>query len=136
MNIDAEELMTAEVVTVSEDTPLSAALEIMQEHDIRHLPVVRGKRLVGMLSDRDLQGLGLRLAVDMETLDRLESKLRAKVKTAMSSHLVTVHPSSDVAEIIDRLVEERIGAVPVVEEDELVGIVSYVDVLRAVRDGL
>ena len=136
MNIDAEELMTAEVVTVSEETPLSVALGIMQEHDIRHLPVVRGKRLVGMLSDRDLSGLGLRLAVDMETLERLESKLRATVKSAMSSHLVTVHPSSDLGEIIDRLVEERIGAVPVVEEDELVGIVSYVDVLRAVRDGL
>ena len=58
MGITAEEIMTADVTTVDEDTSLGAALEVMQEKRIRHLPVVRGERLVGLLSDRDLKALG------------------------------------------------------------------------------
>lgn len=136
MDMNAEELMTVDVATVSEDTTLAVALQIMQDKGIRHLPVVRGKRLVGMLSDRDLQGLGLRLAVDLESLERLEAKLAARVKTVMSTTLITATPVSDVSEIIDLFLEEQIGAVPVVEGEDLVGIVSYVDVLRGLRDQL
>ena len=49
MAITAEEIMTERVTTIREDAPLSAALEVMQEHRIRHLPVVDGDRLVGLL---------------------------------------------------------------------------------------
>lgn len=136
MDINAEELMTVDVVTVSEDTTLAAALQIMQEKGIRHLPVVRGERLVGMLSDRDLQSLGLRLVVDLESLEKLESKLTADVATVMSTDLVTVTAVSEVAEVIDLLLEEQIGAIPVIEGENLIGIVSYVDVLRGMRERL
>lgn len=51
MGITAEEIMTEDVTTVTEGTSLATALEIMQEKRIRHLPVVRDRRLVGMLSD-------------------------------------------------------------------------------------
>ncbi|MCB9596756.1 MAG: CBS domain-containing protein [Sandaracinaceae bacterium] len=136
MDINAEELMTADVVTVSEETTLAGALAVMQEKGIRHLPVVRGERLVGMLSDRDLQSLGLRLVVDIESLERLESKLNADVGSVMSTELITITSVTDVNEIIDLLVEEQVGAIPVVEGENLIGIVSYVDVLRAVREQL
>ncbi|MEZ4337046.1 MAG: CBS domain-containing protein [Sandaracinaceae bacterium] len=136
MDINAEELMTVDVVTVSEDTTLAAALQVMQEKGIRHLPVVRGDRLVGMLSDRDLQSLGLRLVVDIESLERLESKLNADVASVMSTNLITVTAISDVSEIIDLFLEEQVGAVPVIEGENLVGIVSYIDVLRGMRERL
>lgn len=136
MDINAEELMTTDVVTVEEGTTLAAALEIMQEKGIRHLPVVRGERLVGMLSDRDLQSLGLRLVVDLESLERLESKLTADVASVMSTNLITVTAISDVSEIIDLFLEEQVGAVPVIEGENLVGIVSYIDVLRGMRERL
>lgn len=130
----AEEIMTDKVTTIGEDAPLSAALEVMQEQEIRHLPVVDGDRLVGMISDRDLQSLGLGLVVDVETFDSLQAKLSLKVTEAMSSNLVTVTRVTDLVELADLLIEEKIGAVPVTEGENLVGIVSYVDVLRAWRD--
>ena len=136
MNINAKELMTENVATVSAETSLAAALEIMQEKNIRHLPVVREQQLVGMLSDRDLRGLGLRLVVDMESLERLESKLGATVGSLMSSNLLTVTEIAELEEILDLFVDEHVGAVPVVEGEKLLGIISYVDVLRAVRDQL
>jgi len=136
MQINARELMTENVATVNPETSLAAALEIMQEKNIRHLPVVQDQRLVGMLSDRDLRGLGLRLVVDIESLERLESKLGATVGSVMSSNLLTVTEVTEAEEIIDLFVDEQVGAVPVVEGQVLIGIVSYIDVLRAVREQL
>jgi CBS domain-containing protein len=130
----AEEIMTERVTTLREDAPLSAALEVMQEQNIRHLPVVRGDRLVGMLSDRDLTALGLGPVTDLSALDSLQEKLAKKVGEAMSTSLVTVSRVTGLVEIADLLIEEKIGAVPVTEGEDLVGIVSYVDVLRAWRD--
>jgi len=136
MEISAEDIMTEEVTTVFEGSSLGAALEIMQEQEIRHLPVIRGQRLVGMLSDRDVRAIGLRRVVDMESLDRLESRMTATVASVMTTNVWTVTRISGVVEIIDILIEERVGAVPVVHGGELVGIVSYVDVLRAMRECL
>ena len=134
MGITAEEIMTVDPTAVTEDTSLGVALEIMQDLNIRHLPVVRGQSLVGMLSDRDIRGLGLRLVVDMESLERLEAKKSALVGAVMSSNIITVSRITEVKEIVDLMIEEKVGAVPVTEGGELIGIVSYVDVLRATRD--
>ncbi len=134
----AEDIMTDDVATVDEDLTVGEALEIMEEKDIRHLPVVRGREIVGMLSDRDLRGLGVSLVSDVESLQRLLARLGAKVTVLMSSDVITVEPATDVREIVDLMLEEKISAVPVVDEDtnDLMGIVSYVDVLRAMRDAV
>jgi len=132
----AEELMTTDVTSVSEDAPLRVALEQMQELSIRHLPVTREGKLVGILSDRDVQSMGLRLVTDVESLERLEAKLTLTVGAAMSGNVLSVNRADDVVEVVDLLVEEKVGAVPVVDEGRLVGIISYVDVLRAMRDTL
>lgn len=135
MGITAEEVMTEKVTTVQPNAPLSAALEVMQEQRIRHLPVVDGDQLVGMLSDRDLQSLGFGVVRDMESYDALQAKLTTSVSDAMSSNLLTVTRITELGEITDLLIEEKVGAVPVTDGDNLVGIISYVDVLRAWRDG-
>lgn len=134
----ADEIMTDDVTTIEETSTLAQAVEIMEERGIRHLPVVRGSELVGMLSDRDLRGYGVSLVSDVETLERLQARLGAPVTNAMSSDVIRVRPSTDVGEVVDLLLEEQIHAVPVVDDDTdtLVGIVSTVDILRAVRDRL
>lgn len=134
----AEEIMTDDVTTIDEGATLGAALEVMEEQGIRHLPVVRGREVIGMLSDRDLRGVGVSMVHDIESLDRLQARLGRRVTELMSGNVLTVGPQSEVGEIVDLMVEEKVSAVPVVDEDgnDLVGIVSYVDVLRAVRDSL
>src|SRR5690606_3665292 len=101
------------VTTVDEDLTVGEALEIMEEKDIRHLPVVRGREVVGMLSDRDMRGLGVSLVSDVESLQRLQARLGAKVTSLMSSDVITVEPATDVREIVDLMLEEKISAVPV-----------------------
>ncbi|MFW6067710.1 MAG: CBS domain-containing protein [Myxococcota bacterium] len=132
----AEEIMTENVTTVDETVSLAEAMEILSELDVRHLPVVRDGEITGMISDRDLRSLGLDAVTDLENIDKLKARLGTPVSSLMSGDVLSVDRSTDVQEIIDLMLEERVGAVPVVEEDsnDLVGIVSYVDVLRATRD--
>lgn len=134
----ADEIMTEDVRTIEETATVGQAFEIMESEGIRHLPVVRGRELVGMLSDRDLRGYGLSMVTDLEGVERAKARLGSKVATMMSANLITVTPDTDVAEIVDLMLEERIHAVPVIEEEsnELVGIVTTVDMLGAVRDQL
>jgi CBS domain-containing protein len=135
----AEEIMTKRPVTVvDESATLDQALRLMSEHEIRHLPVLRGEEVVGMLSDRDLRSLGLSMAEDPASLERLAARLRMRVQDLMTGDVISVGPATDVAEIIDLMLEEKVSALPVIDADEseLLGIVSYVDVLRAVQDEL
>ncbi len=126
----AEDLMTEEPLTIEPGTPVAEAIALMSKLEIRHLPVVAGGRLVGVLSDRDLASV---------THDR-EARPAAMAQPIVR-HIarapVFVTKSAPIRDIIDVLVSNRIGAVPVVDEGhKLSGIVSYVDVLRAVRDDL
>jgi acetoin utilization protein AcuB len=62
--------------------------------------------------------------------------LDASIASLMSSDLLSVSPETDVTEVVDLMIEHRVGAIPVVgdEGDDLLGIISYVDILRAARD--
>lgn len=134
----ADEIMTADVTTLDEGSTLGDALELMEEQDIRHVPVVRGGEVIGMLSDRDLRSLGVSLVSDLESLDKLQARLQGKVSSLMTGNVFTVDRAADVKDVMDLMIEEKVSAVPVVEDDTatLVGIISYVDVLRALRDTL
>ena len=134
----ADEIMTEDVTTIEETATLAQAVEVMEERGIRHLPVVRGRELVGMLSDRDLRGYGVSMVSDVETLERLQARLGEPVSKAMSADVIRVGPATDVPEVVDLLLEEHIHAVPVVDDDTdiLIGIVSADDVMRAMRSSL
>lgn len=135
--MNVSDIMTTDVVTIDVDASVADALEIFHDLPIRHLPVVSASgELVGMISDRDLRSLGLVALVTSDRSVELVAKLQAKVSTVMSADVFCVTPESDVVDVIDLLLEEKVGAVPVVEEheDELVGMVSYVDVLRGIRE--
>lgn len=134
----ADEIMTTELVTVNETTSIGEAYRLLSELAIRHLPVVSGGEIAGMLSDRDFRSLGLDAVTDMERMDDLTARMSGPVSNLMSAGLLTVSRSAEVKEIIDLMVDEKVGAVPVVESgsNDLVGLVSYVDVLRALRETL
>ena len=133
----ADEIMTADVITVKTDQTLADAIEVLSERGFRHLPVLGDAgQLVGMLSDRDLRSLGIGSAIDTPTLRKAQEQLRTSVAATMQADVAKVTPDTELNERIDTMLEAGVGALPVVDEDSdaLLGIVSYVDVLRAVRD--
>jgi acetoin utilization protein AcuB len=86
-----------------------------------------------MLSDRDVGGLAFPELLGSAYAGRVQTALDAPVSTLMSSNVLSVGLEADLAEIIDLMLDQRVGAVPVVDADgTLVGIVSYVDILREV----
>jgi acetoin utilization protein AcuB len=134
----AQEIMTPDPATVTPKTTIAEAWDLMRELDVRHLPVVDGDALVGMLSDRDLGSLDIGRILAFDGAAAVRAELARPVIDRMSVDVVSVHPEAEVSDVIDLLLEARIGAVPVVRPDsrEIVGIVSYVDILRALGAAL
>ncbi|MEZ4452859.1 MAG: CBS domain-containing protein [Nannocystaceae bacterium] len=128
------DIMIASVVTARPNDTVRRALGILEDLDIRHLPVIDDEgRVVGVVSDRDLREYWRSLDEPAAgAVDPLETPL-AEV---MSADVVTVDSQEEVSAAIDAMIEYRIGAVPVLDRStgELVGIISYVDLLRLARD--
>ncbi|AUX26908.1 hypothetical protein SOCEGT47_074780 [Sorangium cellulosum] len=134
--ISAAELMTENPRTIRDDDLMGEAMDVLQTMDFRHLPVVdENGELVGMLSDRDLRALDLLHSPDAEAADRAQQKARLPVSAMMSGNVVSVGPDADVTELMELMLENKIGALPVVDgEGEVLGIVSYVDVFRGLLE--
>ncbi len=123
------DIMTTEVVSVQEtDTLLDAAL-IFARSTLRHLPVLREKKVVGIITQRDLRGYapGLLSGVTSEQYQNvMETTSIARV---MARNIHTVKPDQPVVEAVELLFNHRIGCLPVVENEELAGIVTTTDML-------
>jgi CBS domain-containing protein len=132
----ATELMTLKPVTVGPHATIAEAWDLMRELDIRHLPVVEDGALVGMLSERDLDYLVVGRLLAVAGVGALKRELETPIVRVMSSDVVFVEPETDVIDIVGLMLERKIGAIPVIRPDtrEVVGIVSYIDVLRTLQD--
>ncbi len=125
--------MTRDPVILEEGMSLDEALNMLERYTFRHFPVTRGNRVVGMVSDRDL-----RLATALWTSDRRTSE-RGKggaadperVAEIMRRPVYTLPPNEAPAQAARDMVRLRIGAIPVVDDDALVGIVTETDCLEA-----
>lgn len=113
------EIMTRRVLTVTSDASLADARRLLEQHRIRHLPVMRDGRLVGVVSDRDLRSAH---AADAR---------HATVGDVMTPRPMTIGPRTRIEEAARLLVAHKIGGLPVVDGNELVGIVTGDDLLRA-----
>jgi acetoin utilization protein AcuB len=132
----ARELMTEKPATASPEATVAEAWDLMRELDIRHLPVVDRDVVVGMLSDRDLGNLDVSRLLTEEGADAVRRHLARPVMQVMSTDVVAAEPETDVSELITLFLEQKVGAIPVVLPDSrrLIGIVSYIDVLRALQE--
>jgi acetoin utilization protein AcuB len=130
----ARDVMTPDPMTLGEGKRVRDAVEILETLEIRHLPIVdEAGSMVGIVSDRDIRSASIQHVLGGR-LASLGAILDAPIATIMSGDVVTVGLAAELDEVIDLLLEHRLGAIPVVDEDEeLVGILSYVDVLRALR---
>lgn len=132
--MNARDVMTESPTTVAASATTWEAAELLQSLEIRHLPVIEDDELVGILSDRDLDGT--RLPLDQASLDQAMVAGRRPVSEVMSTHVIAVSPEDSLREVVEAMLEHRVGAVPVVEHGDVLGIVSYVDLLRAAADKL
>lgn len=123
------DVMTKDPLSVTVTESIGMADELMTENKIRQLPVLSNGTLVGIVTDRDVRSFlsGSLLASPEER----EKALSVKVREIMTSEPLTVAPDDELTEAVELLLEQKVGGVPVVDEAEgLVGIVTYVDVLR------
>jgi CBS domain-containing protein len=134
----AGDLMTPDPTTVLPETSVAEAWDLMRDLDIRHLPVVEGRTLVGMVSDRDLGRLDMASILGSEGADALREELATPVVKIMSPDVISVDTETDLGEVVSLLIEHKVGALPIVSPGtrDVVGILSYIDALRVLQSSL
>jgi acetoin utilization protein AcuB len=130
-----KELMTAEPDTVGPSASLREVLAKMNRDGCRHLPVVDGDQLLGIITDRDV-----RLAVNSPVVETDQASFREEVldsldaQSCMTREPTSVTPQTPAHEAADLLSLYKFGGLPVLDKGSLVGIVTTTDFLRFVAD--
>ncbi|MEM1417396.1 MAG: CBS domain-containing protein [Myxococcota bacterium] len=127
------DIMTPDVVFIREEDNLESLRDAMETLHLRHLPVVDGDRLVGLLTHRDILRLTAGSLDDSPGAEERRSRASsgAFVATVMTRDVLTASPELSIGEAARRMVEGRFGCLPVVDAfGKLVGIVTEHDVLR------
>lgn len=121
------DVMTASPHTVGSDEKLSVAHVLMKEHDLRHLPVLRGDELIGILTQRDLYFI--------ERMAGVDPKLDV-VGDAMNPEVYTTTADAHVRDVAKEMAENRYGCAVVLEHGHVVGVFTTTDALRHLADVL
>lgn len=140
------ELMSSPVISVEPTTPVGDVCRVLLDHHIQSLPVVEASgRMVGIVTETDLvvQNANVHFPTFLQILDgriyltnprTFEEELRRALGTiaadVMTPHVHTVRPTDDVSVAATLMVDHRINAIPVLDGQRLVGIISRSDVLR------
>lgn len=128
------DVMTRNPTSMTPYETVGQADELMTENKIRQIPVVEGTALLGIVTDRDIRSYLSGSLLDQEAR---EKALNTPVRELMTTEPITLAADDELQEAVELLVEEKIGGIPVVDEAEgLIGIVTYVDILRFFLDRL
>ncbi len=130
-HMKVRDLMSTELVTLTEDETLAHAERCMERGRIRHLPVIRGRKLVGLVTHRDLLAASFSLFADVDREEQRRVFATIPVKELMHRDVVTVRPDLPVSEAARILLRNKFGCLPVVAEDgTLLGLITEADFLR------
>jgi acetoin utilization protein AcuB len=131
------EWMHRDPVVVRADAPIAVATDLLRTRKIRHLPVVdAADRLVGIVTDRDLRQVVFDPAIQARLQRATEALRGLTVREVMTWGAITVTPTTPVADAARLMHERKVGSLPVVEQDRVVGILTERDVLRTLREVL
>ncbi len=123
--------MTRNPITVRDDTSMYDALKIMRENKVRRLPVLdQDGKLVGMVSEKDLLYASPSPATSLSVWEISYLTSKISVKELMSTQLVTVCEDCPLEEAARLMVDNRIGGLPVIRGDQLVGIITETDLFK------
>jgi acetoin utilization protein AcuB len=116
--------MTTLPHSIGTEQTLAQAEKMMDELDVRHLPVVRGEKLVGVLTDRDINFVESFRDVSPETVT---------VEEAFAEHPYIVSPEASLAEVCSEMASKKYGCAIVCDNNKLVGIFTWIDALIAMN---
>ena len=117
--------MTASPYTIGLDQKLTQAHRVMREHQIRHLPVLDGGALVGVISERDLHLI--------ETLGDVDPEM-VTIEDAMTSPVYSVAPDASLDEVSKEMAEHKYGCAIVRDQGKVVGVFTTADGMRALHE--
>ena len=123
--------MTANVITVASNCTLPDAYWLMIENRIRRLPVVDEGSLVGMVTLENLRQIDPISIAGLDILHISEKLAQLPVRQLMARNPKTTSPTASLIEAARLMLEHRIGALPVLDEDKMVGIITESDIFRA-----
>ena len=124
--------MTPNVITAAPTTTLADALSLTRGNRIRHLPIMEKDQLVGLVTDRDLRlAMPPVWASDADHNELRDAMHTRTVAEVMVKNIITTTPDTPIEEAARSLYEHRIGCLPVMQDDEVIGIITETDVLRA-----
>ena len=123
--------MTLDPFVLVADQPIKVAVQQQVENRIRHMPVVRDNELVGILTDRDLKRALPSVMAGATPEEYRAFMERTLVSEVMTPNPVTCEPETDLCDAVRIFVEQKFGAIPVVENGRVVAILCQTDALRA-----
>lgn len=125
------EIMTKDVITLSKSDTLEHAEYLLKSNNIRHVPVVKGEQIIGMLSYTDLLRISFADAVDEEeeTVDAVVYNMFT-IGQVMAKNLISVTSSTTIKEVAEILSKKEFHAIPVIDNEKLVGIVTTTDLIN------
>ena len=121
---EVREHMTTSPLTIAPTSSLSKAVRTMRDNRVRHLPVVDRGRVVGVLSQRDI--------LIMESLPGV-NPTEVRVEEAMVRDVFTVAPEAPVGEVIETMIDRKLGSTIVCEGERVLGVFTTIDALRALH---
>lgn len=130
--MNAIDIMTKDPITIRADKSLRTALHLMAEYTITHLPVLSQQgHVIGILSDRDCRHALNSPYIMRERWQDEELAIRVQVRSIMSSAPIIVEPQTSAEEVVGLMLNHRIGCLPVMRAETLVGIITRSDILVA-----
>lgn len=125
-----KDLMTSEVFTLAEDEDFLSADQMMDLKHVRHLPVTKGDRLVGLVTHRDLMRAQAKLMNALAGSEAEEERaVSVSASEIMSEALLTCGPDTPADDAARMMLDAKVGCMLVVEGDELVGILTETDIM-------
>jgi len=124
-------IMTKDVITLNHSDNLETAEHLFKSNNIRHIPVVNGKSIIGILSYTDLLRISFADAVD-EYEDSVDSVVynMFTIEQVMAKNLLSVTSNTTIKEVAEVLSKKEFHALPVIDDDKLVGIVTTTDLIN------
>ena len=127
------EIMMGSPVTLKPEDTLDLANDIISLGRIRHIPIVDGSRLVGIITERDLIGTAAAQIFGLKHKNKSALQKSVLIKEVMKQRVITAAPDTPIKDVAHLMADKKIGGVPVVSDGMVVGLVTTTDILRYVE---